>query len=172
MGEKYFMRIILALIRWRGWINMILIRQKNTTIFRYIFPITFSMILINLTGCTTCANAIPNNEPTMAEIYENSMQQSHQSTLEQARDQVRNAGLGNNSKRFVSHDMRSTQMETDAINNAFPILPNPQLVMYIYPHLSRQDEAPIPGYTTAFSLYEKTYYAMEGELNLRSLGNG
>jgi conjugative transfer region lipoprotein (TIGR03751 family) len=36
--------------------------------------------------------------------------------------------------------------------------------MYVYPHLSRQDEAPVPGYSTAFELYEKAHYALPGEL--------
>lgn len=49
----------------------------------------------------------------------------------------------------------------DEINNLFPELPNPQLVMYVYPHFAGQDEAPIPGYSTAFHLYEREHYAME-----------
>jgi conjugative transfer region lipoprotein (TIGR03751 family) len=120
-----------------------------------------SILASSLTGCTTCANAIPNDEPTMAEIYENAMQQSHQSTLEQTRSQVKNIRCSENNLSCAS---RSTQTKIGEMNSLFPILPNPQLVMYVYPHLSHPDEAPVPGYTTAFSLYEKTYYAIEGEV--------
>jgi conjugative transfer region lipoprotein (TIGR03751 family) len=115
-------------------------------------------LLLNLTGCTTCGNAIPNNEPTMAEIYETAMQQSHQYSLEQVRSQVKN-----NNTCCVSSD-------TDTANT-FPTLPNPQLIMYVYPHFSTQDEAPIPGYTTTFNLYEKMYYAMEGEVKPNVIRN-
>jgi conjugative transfer region lipoprotein (TIGR03751 family) len=122
-----------------------------------ILVISFLIILISISGCTTCANAIPNDEPTMAEIYENAMQQSHQSTLEQARSQVKNMRC------CEACLLQNRQTETNQINALFPTLPNPQLVMYVYPHLSHSDEAPVPGYMTAFSLYEKMYYAVEGE---------
>ena len=114
------------------------------------------MMFINISGCTTCAHAVPNNEPTMAEIYESAMQQSHCSTLEQVRQQV---------KRTSCDVMKvsTTPNNTKEISQLFPTLPNPQLMMYVYPHLSHLDEAPVPGYTTAFSLYEKNYYAVEGE---------
>jgi conjugative transfer region lipoprotein (TIGR03751 family) len=55
---------------------------------------------------------------------------------------------------------RTTENET---NNLFPALPNPQVVMYIAPHLAGQDEAPVPGYITAFNLFEQTHYALPGE---------
>ncbi len=119
----------------------------------------FLTMLISLNGCTTCANAVPNDEPTMAEIYEQAMQQSHCSTLAQARWQV---------KIHVDYatkiPLSSRLNPAPETNPLFPTLPNPQLVMYVYPHLSETDEAPIPGYTTAFSLYEKNYYAVEGEV--------
>lgn len=50
------------------------------------------------------------------------------------------------------------------IENLFPLLPNPILIMYVFPHLSRSG-APIPGYSTAFPLYDKPHYALPGELN-------
>jgi conjugative transfer region lipoprotein (TIGR03751 family) len=150
MGEKCFMPRGLTRIYGWDWISMMISNRKNS-----ILTIGFiSMLAGSLTACTTCANAIPNDEPTMAEIYENAMQQSHQSTLEQARGQLKNI------RNYGACTLQSRQTE---INSLFPTLPNPQLVMYVYPHLSQLDEAPVPGYTTAFSLYEKTYYAVEGE---------
>jgi conjugative transfer region lipoprotein (TIGR03751 family) len=146
----------LTQIHWRGWINRMIPNRKN----RLLVVGLLSMLGISLTGCTTCANAIPNNEPTMAEIYETAMQQSHQSTLEQAREQVKNITCSDSLACIPSN----TKTEMGEVNTIFPTLPNPPLVMYVYPHLSHVDEAPVPGYTTAFSLYEKTYYAVEGEL--------
>ena len=46
----------------------------------------------------------------------------------------------------------------------FPRLPNPTLLMYVFPHLSR-DGAPVPGYSTAFPLYDRDHYALPGELD-------
>ncbi|MGH7395628.1 MAG: TIGR03751 family conjugal transfer lipoprotein, partial [Candidatus Methylomirabilales bacterium] len=48
------------------------------------------------------------------------------------------------------------------IEALFPALPNPQLVLYVYPHLG-EDGAPVPGYATAFPLYERVEYALPGE---------
>src|SRR5262245_17767092 len=120
------------------------------------FIVSFIIALISTSGCTTCANAIPNDEPTMAEIYEQAMQQSHCSTLDSARQQI---------KSHVTYVTKTSGRlnNTQENNLLFPTLPNPQLVMYVYPHLSQPDEAPVPGYTTAFRLYEKDYYAVEGE---------
>ncbi len=42
--------------------------------------------------------------------------------------------------------------------------PNPLIKIFVYPHLSTRDNAPIPGYTTAISLYEKDEYALPSEL--------
>ena len=48
----------------------------------------------------------------------------------------------------------------------FPQLPNPTIIMYVFPHLSI-DGAPVPGYSTMFQLYEKVEYALPGEVLVR-----
>ena len=45
----------------------------------------------------------------------------------------------------------------------FPRLPNPTIVMYVFPHLS-EEKTPIPGYSTVFQLYERDHFALPGEL--------
>ena len=54
-----------------------------------------------------------------------------------------------------------TREAHDEIEARFPVLPNPQLVLYVYPHLG-EDGAPVPGYATAFPLYERVEYALAG----------
>ena len=49
------------------------------------------------------------------------------------------------------------------IYSQFKRLPNPDLVMYVFPHLAGSDPAPIPGYTTVFPLYQRVQYALPGE---------
>ena len=44
----------------------------------------------------------------------------------------------------------------------FPRLPNPILIMYVFPHLSGE-LTPVPGYSTMFPLYEHPVYALPGE---------
>ncbi len=55
----------------------------------------------------------------------------------------------------------------DAFNEIdvlFPRLPNPTLVMYVFPHLAGESHAPVPGYATAFPMYEQVEYALPGEV--------
>ena len=49
------------------------------------------------------------------------------------------------------------------IKQLFPKIYNPTLWMYVVPHLSGPDGVPIPGYVTAFRLYEKDHFALPGE---------
>lgn len=56
-----------------------------------------------------------------------------------------------------------TRTAASEIDRQFHRLPNPDLVMYVFPHLSGTDPAPIPGYTTVFPLYRRVQYAMPGE---------
>ncbi|WP_234271850.1 TIGR03751 family conjugal transfer lipoprotein [Billgrantia ethanolica] len=55
-----------------------------------------------------------------------------------------------------------TRDATNEIYSQFTRLPNPDLVMYVFPHLAGA-EVPIPGYSTVFSLYTRPQYAMPGE---------
>jgi conjugative transfer region lipoprotein (TIGR03751 family) len=45
----------------------------------------------------------------------------------------------------------------------FARVPNPDLVMVVYPHLSK-GKYPVPGYATVFPMYEQTQYALPGEV--------
>ncbi|MBB6366702.1 conjugative transfer region lipoprotein (TIGR03751 family) [Xanthomonas sacchari] len=49
------------------------------------------------------------------------------------------------------------------IYRQFRRLPNPDLVMYVFPHLAGTDPVPVPGYSTVFPLYQRVQYAMPGE---------
>ncbi|MCW5706953.1 TIGR03751 family conjugal transfer lipoprotein [Shinella sp.] len=56
-----------------------------------------------------------------------------------------------------------TRTAQNEIGRQFHRLPNPDLVMYVFPHLAGTDPVPIPGYTTVFPLYHRVQYAMPGE---------
>ena len=52
--------------------------------------------------------------------------------------------------------------QSSELENNFPVLPNPVLNMFVYPHLTKFGN-PIPGYTTNFKLYELDRYALPNE---------
>ncbi len=59
-----------------------------------------------------------------------------------------------------------TRNQKNEINSQFPQLPNPNIVMYVYPHQAGTgyNLTPVPGYSTVFPLYQHVHYAMPGEI--------
>ncbi len=62
-----------------------------------------------------------------------------------------------------AEQMRYTRTARNEVHRQFQRLPNPDLVMYVFPHLTGTDPVPVPGYTTVFPLYQRVQYAMPGE---------
>ena len=56
-----------------------------------------------------------------------------------------------------------TRTAENAIHTQFRRLPNPDMVMYVYPHLTGGSGVPVPGYSTVFPLYSGVQYALPGE---------
>jgi conjugative transfer region lipoprotein (TIGR03751 family) len=56
-----------------------------------------------------------------------------------------------------------TRTAQSEIQRQFFRLPNPDLVMYVFPHLAGTEPVPVPGYSTVFSFYQRVQYAMPGE---------
>jgi conjugative transfer region lipoprotein (TIGR03751 family) len=56
-----------------------------------------------------------------------------------------------------------TRDAQNEIDRFFVRLPNPDLVMYVFPHLAGEHPVPVPGYSTVFPLYEHVQYALPGE---------
>ena len=52
----------------------------------------------------------------------------------------------------------------EPMNQRFARVPNPDLVMVVYPHLAK-GQYPVPGYVTVFPMYEQTQYALPGEVS-------
>jgi conjugative transfer region lipoprotein (TIGR03751 family) len=63
--------------------------------------------------------------------------------------------------------------EAAVLDQRFARLPNPDLVMYVFPHLAPSG-APVPGYVTVLPMYERTQYALPGEIapSARALDGG
>lgn len=60
---------------------------------------------------------------------------------------------------------------SEPLDNHFERMPNPDLVMHVYPHLAR-GRYPVPGYDTVFPMYEGVTYALPGEVAPRRQRSG
>ncbi|MCS2611039.1 TIGR03751 family conjugal transfer lipoprotein [Halomonas sp. wenzhen-202101] len=119
-----------------------------------------------LTGCATSKDELmPTNGMTMQELWQqgSSMsagdagQQNIAATRATLRRPITSADM-------VEEQTRYTREAANEIHSQFSRLPNPDLVIYIYPHLAGRDQSvPVPGYSTVFPLYQKPHYAMPGE---------
>jgi len=70
-------------------------------------------------------------------------------------------------RHMIRSDTRYEPFTRNALNETeqlFKLLPNPKIMIHVYPHLSTRDNAPVPGYTTAVSLYRSDEYALPDEL--------
>ena len=120
-----------------------------------------------LAGCASTKDAVlPQDGPSMKAIYEGHVQEMN------ARDpQVIRRELGD--RPILTGEAALQGYTRDAFNEIdvlFPRLPNPTLVMYVFPHLAGESHAPVPGYATAFPMYEQVEYALPGEVPGQPVG--
>jgi conjugative transfer region lipoprotein (TIGR03751 family) len=115
---------------------------------------------------TACVNGskqstIPSEGPSMSDVYRQHMEVTGAAGARSPKDRL---------PMRAPEDILLTKYARTAINeteNRFSRLPNPDLVMYVTPHLSANGRYPIPGYTTVFSMYETIEYAMPGEVTVQ-----
>jgi len=110
-----------------------------------------------LSGCTALSprkSPLPSDGPTMTEIYRNHM------AVEGANSPRERLPL-----RGADEDAEVSQRRvlSQALNNRFERLPNPDLTMHVFPHLAH-GRYPVPGYDTVFPMYETVHYALPGEV--------
>lgn len=114
-------------------------------------------------GCSSNATKFEfDSDKTMKDIYKEKFDQ-YQGVAgdDVARDiQDDDADLNNEVKQNIDMD-----------RNQFGYLPNPILVMYIYPHLTDAG-TPVPGYTTFFKFYEQDNVGLPWELNRKVAPEG
>ena len=121
-----------------------------------IFPVRASLLALSVLAISGCATT-PTDEifrsdtPSMKDIY---FGHGGRSTKREPR--------------HVSYALGDqggyTRNAGNEINHRFPTVNNPRLVMYVFPHIGK-DRLPVPGYATAFPLFEKAaLYALPGEI--------
>ena len=118
--------------------------------------------IIGLAGCATSKESVlPTDLKPMKQVYDEHFQKRRQ--LPEGEQDAgafmwRAPGGG---KEDLAGYVREAAYE---LESRFATLPNPIMVMYVFPHLSRPHGTPVPGYATSFPMYEKLEYALPGEL--------
>lgn len=134
--------------------------------------ITVSLIsalgILMLSSCSSMMSSkMPAGSVSMQEAYDGAIDGTNDSTHVNTLHKVRSK-VGALKKRFSIYGGYTRRQENE-INSQFPQLPNPSIVMYVYPHEAGEDYnlTPVPGYSTVFPLYRHMYYAMPGEVDTK-----
>ncbi len=115
-----------------------------------------------LGGCASTKEAVlPQDGPSMKAIYDAHLEEMAARDPKALREEL-------GSRPLSSGDLPLEGYTRDAYNEietTFPRLPNPTLVMYVFPHLATEERVPVPGYATTFPMYERVEYALPGEVS-------
>ena len=126
---------------------------------RAVLPLVAALI----SGCTTSTEELfPQDGPTMVDVYNTHLTGLGQESQPDIRKQPQRPleqGIAFNEGQVVSY----TRTAENEIENLFPTLENPNLVMYVFPHLTSGERLPVPGYSTSFPMFERTEFALPGE---------
>ncbi|MDM9652385.1 TIGR03751 family conjugal transfer lipoprotein [Pseudomonas wenzhouensis] len=117
-----------------------------------------------LGGCATSKDELlPHNDRTMLEIWNTETGGGSARQLLDARQALRRPLSETDVQAAPAVQARYTRTAQNEIYRQFHRLPNPDLLMYVFPHLAGSDPVPVPGYTTLFPLYQRVQYALPGE---------
>jgi len=132
----------------------------------WIKPLLIVATLALLVGCATDKEKLlPHNGSTMLDVWDRETGGSAGGgqaprRLLDARQQLRRPLSAQGATIDGSAYTRTAQNE---IYRQFQRLPNPDMIMYVFPHLAGTDPVPVPGYSTVFPLYQRVQYALPGE---------
>ncbi|MJZ42544.1 TIGR03751 family conjugal transfer lipoprotein [Salmonella enterica subsp. enterica] len=127
-------------------------------------PFLFFMagvFMVSLGGCSSSKDALlPPGDSTMMELWQGNAPSSH--TVVRGRETLRRRLSSQETRASERIDESYSRTQENELSQIFPRLPNPDMVMYIFPHLA-DGNTPVPGYSTVFPFYEQTQYALPGE---------
>lgn len=126
-------------------------------------------LALTVAGCgTSKEKMLPHDDTTMLDIWNaetggsaRASQSSRQ--LLDARQSLRRPLTTLDADATPAINASYTRTARNEISTQFRRLPNPDLQMYVFPHLAGTDPVPVPGYSTVFPLYHRVQYAMPGE---------
>jgi conjugative transfer region lipoprotein (TIGR03751 family) len=83
--------------------------------------------------------------------------------MEQIYDSMEITDAAEKTKPYQIYVNRKTIVPSNQIKTPFYRVPNPELKMYVYPHLAGKDELPVPGYYTVLNAYTQNHYLLPNE---------
>lgn len=123
-----------------------------------------------LAGCSVAGSResplrkVTEGSPTVIDVYRGRAQPGTQTpaSRESAQDLLRRDSAA---RPIAQGDGDSNRYWSalEPMRQRFARVPNPDLVMVVYPHLAR-GQYPVPGYVTVFPMYEQAQYALPGEV--------
>lgn len=111
--------------------------------------------VMSLAGCATVAgnHPLPQEGPTMKQIWDFKTRDSGMNALADKRAQVGGPLL-----------KIETSEPATRLRQQFPLLPNPDIELYVRAHLAGKHQLPVQSYVTVFKLYDRDHYALPGEV--------
>ncbi len=130
--------------------------------------LVFLTLAVTLAGCSTTKDSmLSHGDQTMLDIWQTgtggSANSPHSRQLMDTRQTLRRPITTDDILAAPAMQASYTRTAANEIYSQFSRLPNPDMVMYVYPHLAGSDPVPVPGYSTVFPLYQQVQYAMPGE---------
>ncbi len=124
-------------------------------------PLVTLVSLISLAGCAGSKDSmLPPDGVSMKTIYERHFSDIGMRATLNVREELKSRPIDTDVADLAGY-VRDAFNELDA---HFPRLPNPTLVLYVFPHLAGTDRVPVPGYATTFPMYRQVEYALPGEV--------
>lgn len=118
--------------------------------------------LLLLSGCGSSKEQIlPSGDSTMRTVWQQKTGKTPDHVTRQYLQRRSVTDTTPPRRTMAKHDIRDAANE---IRQRFPRLPNPDMVIYIFPHLTGGEPVPVPGYSTVFPFYSRVQYALPGEL--------
>lgn len=111
-----------------------------------------------LSGCgTTKEQILPPGKSTMRTVWQ---QKTGKTPDHRTRQHLQRRGITDNA---TVHRVTAKHYPRDAVNDIrqrFPRLPNPDMVIYVFPHLTGGEPVPVPGYSSVFPFRSRVQYAL------------
>lgn len=114
-------------------------------------------IIALLCSCSSSIKkVIPDDAPSMEKIY-NSFSGNYSDDISKRKQLLLK-------RPATENHITGSPPDAQRIAHLFPSLPNPDLFMYVRPHVRGKSGLPIPAYITRFTMYERNHYALPGEI--------
>lgn len=134
--------------------------------------VAVTLLAALLAGCSVTGpresplRAVTEGSPTVLDVYRGKTTTTTSTSSISPKETARERLVRDSAARPIAQGDGQTQRYWSALEplqQRFARVPNPDLVMVVFPHLAK-GKYPVPGYVTAFPMYETTEYALPGEV--------